>query len=270
MKKIYVLTVLIVSSFSVALGTYVDKNGVTRMGSLPPAPTPPPTAPGGSFQEIGAPAPTTLSVPSTPAKNDPAPDVYGGMPFVIHGVPTNTTLTVGNVTYREIQWGAVTPTAVSIRHSTGIARIPLAVLPPELQKEFGYDPQKVAFEKDRCTKVILDNKLVDKSHLKLITLYCYLRAKDVEESGMVGCLFKRDIFESVIVAHNRNSTGLSWNSYAQQKVGSEKVFVVASFPTNNIGDYIKIEAYEVNPVGDMRVFQTPRELTFDEWKKLQH
>lgn len=57
---------------------------------------------------------------------------------------TNLTLTVDGVTYSNVTFGTVSPSAVSIYHSTGITRIPLAKLPPELQRRFGYDPQKAA------------------------------------------------------------------------------------------------------------------------------
>ncbi len=60
---------------------------------------------------------------------------------------TNTlpsTITVGGTTYSNVTWRTVTPATVSIFHQTGVASIPLEKLPPELQKRFGYDPQKAA------------------------------------------------------------------------------------------------------------------------------
>jgi len=57
---------------------------------------------------------------------------------------TNLTLTIGGVTYSNVTFGTVTPSSVSIFHSTGVASIPLKDLPPELQRKFGYDPQKGA------------------------------------------------------------------------------------------------------------------------------
>lgn len=52
------------------------------------------------------------------------------------------TITIGGVTYSNVTWRTVTPATVSIMHKTGVASIPLEKLPPELQKRFGYDPQK--------------------------------------------------------------------------------------------------------------------------------
>jgi hypothetical protein len=53
-----------------------------------------------------------------------------------------TTITVDGITYSNVIWRTVTPATVSIFHQTGVASIPLEKLPPELQKRFGYDPQK--------------------------------------------------------------------------------------------------------------------------------
>jgi hypothetical protein len=57
---------------------------------------------------------------------------------------TNTVVTVDGVTYEGVRWGTVTPTTVSILHKTGAATIPLEKLPLELQKRFGFDPQRAA------------------------------------------------------------------------------------------------------------------------------
>ena len=57
---------------------------------------------------------------------------------------TNLTLTVDGVSYSNVTFGTVTPSGVNIRHSTGIARLPLAKLPADLQQRFGHDPQKAA------------------------------------------------------------------------------------------------------------------------------
>jgi hypothetical protein len=55
-----------------------------------------------------------------------------------------STITIDGVTYEGVRWGRLTPGTVTIYHKTGIATMPLADLPPELQKQFGYDPQKAA------------------------------------------------------------------------------------------------------------------------------
>jgi hypothetical protein len=57
---------------------------------------------------------------------------------------SNVTLTVDGQTYSNVVFGALTPYAVNIRHATGIASVPLVKLPPDLQKRFGYDPNKAA------------------------------------------------------------------------------------------------------------------------------
>ena len=57
---------------------------------------------------------------------------------------TNVTLTLDGVTYSNVTFETVTPYAVSIRHEHGIASVPLEKLSPELQKRFGYEPNKAA------------------------------------------------------------------------------------------------------------------------------
>ncbi|MGO9245223.1 MAG: hypothetical protein ACLP0A_00495 [Verrucomicrobiia bacterium] len=54
---------------------------------------------------------------------------------------TNLTLTVDGITYNNVRFVHPTPATVTIYHSTGVATIPLAKLPPDLQKQFGYDPK---------------------------------------------------------------------------------------------------------------------------------
>jgi hypothetical protein len=55
-----------------------------------------------------------------------------------------TKITIDGVVYEDVRWGTVTPATVSIFHKTGIAAIPFEKLPPEVQKQFGYDPKKAA------------------------------------------------------------------------------------------------------------------------------
>jgi hypothetical protein len=57
---------------------------------------------------------------------------------------TNVTVTVDGVRYENARLQVVNPATVKIWHSTGIAVVPMAKLPPELQKQFGYDPQLAA------------------------------------------------------------------------------------------------------------------------------
>jgi hypothetical protein len=54
----------------------------------------------------------------------------------------DSTLTVDEVIYTNAVFGTVTPYAVTVKHSTGVASVPLERLPADLQRRFGYDPQK--------------------------------------------------------------------------------------------------------------------------------
>ena len=60
------------------------------------------------------------------------------------GEETNLTLTVDGIIYTNVHFRGTTPVSVAIFHSTGVATLPLEKLPPELQKRFGYDPQRAA------------------------------------------------------------------------------------------------------------------------------
>jgi hypothetical protein len=57
---------------------------------------------------------------------------------------TNLTLTIDGITYNNVRFVHPTPATVTIFHSTGVATIPLAKLPSDLQKQFNYDPQAAA------------------------------------------------------------------------------------------------------------------------------
>lgn len=50
---------------------------------------------------------------------------------------TNLVLTIDRETYSNVTFYSVTPATVSIRHSSGLATLPLWKLPPDLQKRFG-------------------------------------------------------------------------------------------------------------------------------------
>jgi hypothetical protein len=63
-----------------------------------------------------------------------------------------TNLTVDSVVYSNVVFKTATPATVTIFHSTGVATIPLYKLPPDLQKQFGYDPAKAeAYDKAYAT-----------------------------------------------------------------------------------------------------------------------
>jgi len=55
---------------------------------------------------------------------------------------SNLALTVSGETYSNVTFGAVVGTSVKITHAAGVARLPLAKLPPEIQQRFGYPPKK--------------------------------------------------------------------------------------------------------------------------------
>ena len=55
-----------------------------------------------------------------------------------------TITTITGTTYSDARVTKTTPTAISITHSTGMAKIPFKDLPAATQKKYGYDPAKAA------------------------------------------------------------------------------------------------------------------------------
>jgi ATPase subunit of ABC transporter with duplicated ATPase domains len=66
--------------------------------------------------------------------------------FLLAAVPAlaDTITTISGTTYSEASVTKTTPTAISIMHSTGTAKIPFKDLPAATQKKYGYDPAKAA------------------------------------------------------------------------------------------------------------------------------
>lgn len=76
--------------------------------------------------------------------------IFAVLSVASHADETNFTLTVDGVTYSNVTFRTVTLSTVSIFHKTGIATVPLAKLPPDLQQRFGYNPEKAAAERNRA------------------------------------------------------------------------------------------------------------------------
>ncbi len=68
-----------------------------------------------------------------------------------------TTIMVDGITYSNVTWRTVTSASVTIFHETGVASIPLEKLPPELQRRFGYDPQKAAAYRAQESAAVLQH-----------------------------------------------------------------------------------------------------------------
>lgn len=58
--------------------------------------------------------------------------------------PPTVNITVDGVTYQDVHFGQVRAGSVDVFHSQGVCSIPLEKLPPEIQKQLGYRPKKVA------------------------------------------------------------------------------------------------------------------------------
>ena len=74
----------------------------------------------------------------------PASATSDAAPSVVTSNTLPASITIDGITYSNVTWRTVNGATVSIFHQTGVASIPLEKLPRELQKRFGYDPQKAA------------------------------------------------------------------------------------------------------------------------------
>jgi hypothetical protein len=197
---------------------------------------------------------------------------------------TNLTLTVDGITYSNVTFGTVTPASVKLRHSTGIASIPLEKLPADLQQRFGYDPQKAAaqraleqtaqrmriqrdaesaakraeaapkqveieaFEADCRSKVLVGGRLMEKGG---------------ELKEIVGAIWEKRVDGTIL-------DGNLTEDYLHVVPQIERLIVFNFFPTEAIGKVVKAHAIPTNPVDGMRAFYIGGKVpSFDEWKKLQ-
>ena len=63
--------------------------------------------------------------------------------FSLQAAAACESIVIDGKRYDDVRWGAVTETAVFIKHKNGVGKIPLSKLSPEIQRRFGYDPSKV-------------------------------------------------------------------------------------------------------------------------------
>jgi len=98
---------------------------------------------------------------------------------------TNLTLTVDGVTYSNVTFGTATPAWVSVRHATGATTISLAKLPPDLQKQFGYDPQKAADWQIAAQKAAVERVNTERRKA-LLKKYTSQDLPDTLEVGVIG------------------------------------------------------------------------------------
>jgi von Hippel-Lindau disease tumor supressor len=87
---------------------------------------------------------------------------------MVRGEDTNTTISIGGVTYENYHWGTVTPTTITIFHKTGVATIPLAKLPTDLQERFGYNPKKADERRVPQQKAVAANQSGRKHPAELV------------------------------------------------------------------------------------------------------
>ena len=205
-----------------------------------------------------------------------------------------TKITIDGVTYENVRWGTVTPSTIAIFHKTGAATISLAKLPPDLQKEFGYDPKRAmqfeAANLERATfiaetrnKVVLDGQVVVTATLSNVTLSGTLKAKgELENPGytgyVVGSLLSVNfpvlvgtrpghaIASDAVRYHGANGPSFYLPARPVYKPNMEDVLILDWICPKNIGETIEVQACPVNPNLGVRTYAVPQPITFEFWK----
>jgi hypothetical protein len=213
-------------------------------------------------------------------------------PSLAAGDATNQTVTVDGVTYEDVKWGTVSPSAVTIFHRTGIASIPLEKLPPEQQQRFGYNASRAAQHRKleaeqrartttragQAAQTTAQRRAYDVERNRVILIAGALYPRDklpdsrhvygkLREKRPAGVVLEMDINETYVVTGGFGSVGGGGSALRSEKVGSELVFVRNLFPTNSIGSMVMTNAVETNPVGGIRAFDIGKVPTFDEWRE---
>lgn len=106
-----------------------------------PATTPPPT-PTPVPAPAALPAPTPASESASTVPNPPLPLIKTWAPPAVMPAQFNWTWTTSDgKTYQNVVVNKIEADTVSITHSTGVAHVPISLLPPDIQKQLNYDPQ---------------------------------------------------------------------------------------------------------------------------------
>jgi len=102
-------------------------------------------------------------------------------------------VTIEGVVYEDIRFGRVMPPTVTIYHKRGVANVPLASLPPELQKTLGYDKIKAEAERAAAEQA----KIVAEVHSTPSTTICTALAADLTNTNLLAKLkLKADTTQS--------------------------------------------------------------------------
>lgn len=137
------------------------KVGADLLALVSPTPAPPaseaPHLPSPSEPSPSSSLPSaTASAPVPPAVQPaPAPAKLWTPPAVLPAQPNWTWTTMEGKTYNDVVVTKVEAETVTITHSLGVAHIPIAILPSEIQKLLNYDPRAVG-----QISVLLDGKLI--------------------------------------------------------------------------------------------------------------
>jgi hypothetical protein len=122
----------------------------------------------------------------------------------------DTITTISGTTYSDASVAKTTPTAISITHSTGMAKIAFKDLPAATQKKYGYDPAKAAeYEEQEAQRQAEQNevrKAVQEVEAKKKPLYQTTPIMLIKSDPKPGVPFW-------IEAEMQIDTGYGWSAY---------------------------------------------------------
>lgn len=201
-------------------------------------------------------------------------------------------LTIEGVTYHDVRWGTVTPSDVSIIHSTGVLTMPLEKLPPDLQKRFGYDPKKAkeytdareeraAFIRETTGKIILLGKLVPLSSASKQAVKGWVTEKGplpdesgngadqgtVIDIGNTSRTPNRRIDSGPVEFTGVNSRPVILPGREITEPGGQEVLILGWVSPANIGERTEVEAYLVESRLGLKTFAMPQPVTLEWWKQ---
>jgi hypothetical protein len=145
------LALLVVLLLLVAIGGYAWKtnpDGCRKLGvDFVAVFQPQPASQDTTADSASNPPPVPKPAPPPPPVVKPSPLQTWHAPADLPTQPNWTWTTSDGTTYQNVTVTKIDPDIVSITHSLGVAHVPIANLPPDIQKQLNYDPAVAAAEK---------------------------------------------------------------------------------------------------------------------------
>ncbi len=216
-------------------------------------------------------------------------------------------LSIGRKTYHDVRWGSVNQGKVVMFHSRGIAIIPLSELPEEYQAIFGYqppptptvvtpqattqtpipsthepskitilpplpeppphDPDWEAYNRDRKTKLVLRNRLVNRSELSILVGFVGNPVRIFNGSTKIRG-FTLELAERKDAA-TQQANELFLRPNLWQRTG--KTVLLRNYKSQDEeGILVRVYVVPAEDVDEHKSYEVATDPTFEQWKKLRY